>query len=176
LLHSLVIFQSSSPDFAVSPKAEATTQQDPKSLKQSIMGLLKGIPPLLSADLLHVLRSMGHGDVLCIADANFPAIEVSTKTTTGKCIVTSCNMPELLDAICTVLPLDFFTDHPARSMAPAQGHSMPLEGAQALSDMQSAISKHSPEVQLVPVNRFEFYEHAKRSFAVVRSCMLLSWF
>jgi L-fucose mutarotase len=146
------------------------------SLKRSSMGLLKGIPPLLSADLLHVLRSMGHGDVLCIADANFPAVEVSTKTTTGKCIVTSCSMPELLDAICSVLPLDFFIDHPARSMAPAEGHSMPPEGSQALSDMQSAISKHCPEVQLAPVNRFEFYEQAKRSFAVVCSCAHLSRF
>ena len=84
------------------------------------MGLLKGLPPLLSADLLHVLRSMGHGDVLCIADANFPAAEVATKTTTGKCIIITSNLPELLEAICSVLPLDFFIDHPARSMAPAQ--------------------------------------------------------
>ena len=44
------------------------------------MGLLKGLPPLLSADLLHVLRSMGHGDVLCVADANFPAAEVLAST------------------------------------------------------------------------------------------------
>ena len=64
------------------------------------MGLLKGLPPLLSADLLHVLRSMGHGDVLCVADANFPAAEVATKTTTGKCIIITSNLPQLLDAIC----------------------------------------------------------------------------
>ena len=133
------------------------------------MGLLKGLPPLLSADLLHVLRSMGHGDVLCVADANFPAAEVATKTTTGKCIVITASMPEVLDAICTLLPLDFFIDHPARAMAPAHGHSMPPEGAQALADMQIAISNHCPGVQLSPVDRFEFYEQARRSFAVVRA-------
>lgn len=137
------------------------------------MGLLKGLPPLLTADLLHILRSMGHGDVLCVADANFPAAEVATKTTTGKCIVVTCDLPELLDAICTVLPLDFFTDHPARSMAPAQGHVMPPEGSQALLEMQRVISKHCPEAKLTPVGRFEFYEQARRSFAVVRFCIFL---
>ena len=47
-------------------------------------GLLKQIDPILSADLLWVLRSMGHGDKLVICDVNFPAAEVATKTTTGK--------------------------------------------------------------------------------------------
>lgn len=48
------------------------------------MGLLKGIDPLLSADLLFILRSMGHGDSLCICDCNFPAFEVSGKTTSQR--------------------------------------------------------------------------------------------
>ena len=47
-------------------------------------GLLKNIDPILSAELLHVLRSMGHGDKLVICDVNFPAAEVATKTITGK--------------------------------------------------------------------------------------------
>ena len=47
---------------------------------------------------------------------------------------------------------------------------MPPEGCQALADMQGVISKHCPEVQLAPVDRFEFYEEARRSFAVVRAC------
>jgi L-fucose mutarotase len=132
------------------------------------MGLLKGLPPLLTADLLHVLRSMGHGDVLCIADANFPAAEVATKTTTGKCIVITSTLPEVLDAICSVLPLDFFVDHPARCMAPAHGHDLPHEGAHALADMQNALSRHCAGVELAPVERFAFYEEARKSFAVVR--------
>ncbi len=69
-----------------------------------------------------------------------------------------------------MFPLDFFIDHPARHMAPAVGHSMPPEGCQALADMQGVISKHCAEVQLAPVDRFEFYEEARRSFAVVRAC------
>jgi len=45
------------------------------------MGLLKGIDPLLTADLLYTLRNMGHGDKLCVCDCNFPAAEVASKTT-----------------------------------------------------------------------------------------------
>jgi L-fucose mutarotase len=33
--------------------------------------MLKGIPPLLTPDLLHALASMGHGDAIAIVDANF---------------------------------------------------------------------------------------------------------
>jgi hypothetical protein len=47
-------------------------------------GLLKGIDPILTADLLHVLRSAGHGDNIVIVDCNFPAAQVATRTTTGK--------------------------------------------------------------------------------------------
>ena len=47
-------------------------------------GLLKGIDPVLTADLLHVLRSAGHGDNIVVVDCNFPAAQVASCTTTGK--------------------------------------------------------------------------------------------
>lgn len=37
-------------------------------------GLLKGLDPILTADLLYTLRSMGHGDVLAVVDCNYPAV------------------------------------------------------------------------------------------------------
>ena len=76
------------------------------------MGLLKGIDPLLTADLLYVLRSMGHGDKLLVCDCNFPAAEVAKKTTSGKNITLTVPLPEALGAICSVLPLDFFVGCP----------------------------------------------------------------
>ena len=99
------------------------------------MGLLKNIDPLLTADLLYVLRAMGHGDMLAVVDCNFPAVEVATKvctkgcvclcalcrlrlicdcvmqTTTGKLVVLAgSNAPDTLDAITSVLPIDAFVD------------------------------------------------------------------
>ena len=59
------------------------------------MGLLKNLDPLLTADLLHVLRSMGHGDMVCVCDCNFPAAEVASKTTTGKLVILTCDLPSV---------------------------------------------------------------------------------
>ena len=68
------------------------------------MGLLKGINPLLTADLLYTLRSMGHGDRLAIVDCNFPASEVAKKTTSKTHIVLTSDLPDTIDAVCSVLP------------------------------------------------------------------------
>ena len=89
------------------------------------MGLLKGIPPLLTADLLYILRSMGHGDKLAIVDCNFPASECTTHTTSKKKIELSCDLPTALDAICEVLPLDFFIESPVSYMCPQEGVALP---------------------------------------------------
>ena len=65
-------------------------------------GLLKGIDPLLTAELLYALRRAGHGDVIAVVDCNFPAVEVATKTTTGTLVELACDCPTALDAIASV--------------------------------------------------------------------------
>ena len=35
--------------------------------------MLKGIPSILSPELLKILMEMGHGDEIVIADGNFPS-------------------------------------------------------------------------------------------------------
>eukprot|EP01043_Picozoa_sp_COSAG02_P072040 COSAG02_NODE_13414_length_1398_cov_0.909931_1_plen_148_part_00 len=80
----------------------------------SRLGLLKGMDPILTADLLHVLRSAGHGDEITLVDCNFPAASTATKTVTGTPIVLAgCDLPTAVDAICSIMPLDFFVDCPA---------------------------------------------------------------
>jgi hypothetical protein len=78
------------------------------------LGLLKGMDPMLTADLLHVLRSAGHGDEITLVDCNFPAASTATKTVTGVPIVLAgCDLPTAVDAICSIMPLDFFVECPA---------------------------------------------------------------
>jgi L-fucose mutarotase len=125
------------------------------------MGILKGIPPLLTADLLHILRSMGHGDKLCICDANFPASEVAGKTTTGEKIELSCDLPTAVDAICSVLPLDMFVDSPASHMSPSEGVALPVLGAEVHAAFKTTVAKHCPGVNITPCERFAFYEEAR---------------
>ena len=133
------------------------------------MGLLKGIDPLLTADLLHVLRSMGHGDKLVICDCNFPAAEVATHTTSGKCVILTTELPESLSAICSVLPLDYFVDSSVSCMAPSEGVELPEEGAVVISAIKASIHTHAPDVRIMPLERFSFYEESRKCFAVVQT-------
>eukprot|EP00928_Gymnodinium_smaydae_P030256 TRINITY_DN22546_c0_g1_i1.p1 TRINITY_DN22546_c0_g1~~TRINITY_DN22546_c0_g1_i1.p1 ORF type:complete len:176 (-),score=38.43 TRINITY_DN22546_c0_g1_i1:102-581(-) len=134
------------------------------------MGILKGIDPLLTADLLHVLRSMGHGDELVLCDANFPAASIAAATTSGKHILLAgADCPQALDAICSVLPLDFFVPNPASLMGPQAGSELPPLGVEVHAKAQEALSRHCSEVKFKTVERFEFYERSKKAFAVVQT-------
>ena len=133
------------------------------------MGLLKGIDPLITADLLHVLRSMGHGDKLVICDCNFPATEVASKTTTGKCIVIPVSLPQVLSAILTLLPLDYFEANPVSVMAPSEGASLPVEGAIVHAEIDASVHTVAADINVHPCPRFSFYDEARTCFAVVQT-------
>jgi L-fucose mutarotase len=133
------------------------------------MGLLKGIDPLLTADILHILRSMGHGDKLCLCDCNFPAAQIATRTTSQKHILLTVTLPQALDAICTVLPLDFFEEKQAMHMSPQDGMDMPPAGKEIVSLMKDTIAKRcGSDAVVAGVERFAFYEEAKSCFAVIQ--------
>ena len=74
--------------------------------------MLKGLSPLLSADLLHALASMGHGDEIVLADANFPAATHARRLLR----LPGVGVERVLDAVLSVLPLDTFVDQPALTM------------------------------------------------------------
>ena len=135
------------------------------------MGLLKGIDPILTADLLWVLRAMGHGDRLAIVDCNFPAAQVAKSTVTGKDpIILTVSLPQAVSAICELLPLDYFEESSAFYMAPQEGVDMPPEGEQVINELKSVIATaSSPDVNVSPVERFQFYDEAKKCFAIVQT-------
>ena len=68
--------------------------------------MLINIDPILSPELLHALRSMGHGDKLVLADANFPSASLAKKLIR----LDGANIPNAAKAILSVLPLDSFVD------------------------------------------------------------------
>ena len=135
------------------------------------MGLLKGIDPILTADLLWVLRAMGHGDRLAIVDCNFPAAQVAKSSITGKDpIILTVPLPQAVSAICGLLPLDYFEESSVFYMAPQYGVAMPPEGTQVIDELKSAIATaSSSDVSIAPVERFQFYEEAKKCFAIVQT-------
>lgn len=134
------------------------------------MGLLKGLDPLLSADLLHILRSMGHGDKLCICDCNFPAASVATQTSSGKHVQLAVSLPEATSAVMSVLPLDYFIDtSPAQYMSPQAGVEWPEAGVQVIDALKAAIQEHASDVKVEPLERFAFYEESRKCFAVLQT-------
>jgi L-fucose mutarotase len=68
------------------------------------MGMLKNIDPLLTPDLLYVLRAMGHGDEIVIVDANYPAESAGPQVVR----LDALSATQAMDVILTVMPLDAF--------------------------------------------------------------------
>uniref|UniRef100_A0A3P9JY19 Fucose mutarotase n=1 Tax=Oryzias latipes TaxID=8090 RepID=A0A3P9JY19_ORYLA len=130
------------------------------------MVVLKGIPSVLSPDLLYVLAKMGHGDELVFADANFPASSVCA-CGPKEIRADGLKIPQLLEAILKLLPLDTYVPCPAAVMDlvdtdKQKGLSVPVW--EIYSNLLNQAGCKSP---LEKVERFAFYERAKKSYAVV---------
>jgi L-fucose mutarotase len=125
--------------------------------------MLKGLDPLLSADLLHVLRAMGHGDELVIVDANFPA------ASTGRRVVCmdGVSATRTLEAVLSVMPLDDFVDEPCARM---QVVDDPDAVPEICREFQAIIDRaEGSRFQLGKIERFAFYERARHAFALVQT-------
>ncbi|HXP73860.1 MAG TPA: RbsD/FucU domain-containing protein [Stellaceae bacterium] len=123
--------------------------------------MLKGIDPLLGPDLLHALAAMGHGDEIGIVDANFPVAATARRLIR----VDGAGAPAVLAAVLSLLPLDTFTGTPASVMAVVGDPGAvppPVCEFQAIVDGVSGT-----HVRLATLERNEFYERARRAFAVV---------
>jgi L-fucose mutarotase len=128
--------------------------------------MLKGIHPLLTADLLFVLRQAGHGDEIVICDINFPAASIANATPMKRPPITvTCNSDEIIGAISTVLPLDYFDASPALRMSPTDETAVPP----ALATEIWTSATEALGVEFVPLERFAFYERAKLAFAIVQT-------
>ncbi len=130
--------------------------------------MLKGLDPRLNADVLHVLRAMGHGDTLILSDTNFPASSIAKETTHGALLrMENLTAAEAAEAILSVLPLDTFVDDFAARME-VVGDPGRIEPTQV--EVQAAIdaAEGTPRPML-SVERFAFYDLAKTSYAVIQT-------
>ncbi len=129
--------------------------------------MLKGLDPVLSADLLWLLAAMGHGDDLALVDANHPAETIARATTSGRLIrLPGLTMARAARAILSVLPIDDFEPAPARRMlVVGDAQAIPVVQAQVQHEIDRATGAPLP---LIGIERFAFYEAAKAAFAVVQ--------
>ncbi len=126
--------------------------------------MLKGIPAILSPELLKVLCEMGHSDTIVIADGNFPS------ETVGKdAIVIRADghgVPELLEAILQVFPLDTYVEKPVSLMQVMPGDNAKTPIWDVYKKLVSEVDERG-EAAFAEVERFEFYEQAKKAYAVI---------
>jgi L-fucose mutarotase len=130
--------------------------------------MLKGIDQRLSAEIVHVLMLMGHGDDLVICDVNHPAATIAAETTYGKLIdMAGCDIPTGAAAILSLMPLDTFVPAPVARMQVVgnPGGVVPI-----FARMQAVVDRaEGRSVTIEPLERFAFYDAAKRSFAIIRT-------
>lgn len=126
--------------------------------------MLKGIPKILSPELLKVLAEMGHSDRLVISDGNFP-----TESMGKNAIVIRCDghgVPEILDAILKLFPLDTYVEHPVNLMEVMPGDDVETPIWDTYKEIvQKYDSRGAAAVG--NIERFAFYEEAKKVYAII---------
>ncbi|MCW8307788.1 ribose ABC transporter [Acidiphilium sp. PA] len=123
--------------------------------------MLRGLDPLLTADLLHALRAMGHGDTITIVDANFPAAACAKRLITAQ----GSDASAMLRAVLSVLPIDDFIPHPLLTM---QVVGEPATIPPAVAELRAiATEAGAAHAQMATTDRHDFYRIARESFAIV---------
>lgn len=126
--------------------------------------MLKGIPAILPPELLKVLMEMGHGDEICIGDGNFPHASMNER-------VIRCDghgVPELLEAILKLMPLDIYVDKPVTLMEVVKGDTVETP---IWDDYKTIVAKYDERGAdaFANIERFAFYDRARTCYAVVSS-------
>ncbi len=123
--------------------------------------MLKGIPSILTPDLLKILMEMGHGDELVLADGNYPCMGHPSRAVR----LDGHGIPEVLDAILQVMPLDTYVEYPSVLMAVTPGDSYVPE---IWEKYRNVGRKHDTAgLRETSIPRYEFYDRAVKAYALV---------
>ena len=126
--------------------------------------MLKGISPVISPDLLKALAEMGHGDELVIADGNFPCHSVGKNSIVIR--ADGHGVPEILDAVLNLIPLDTYTEKPVALMEVVKGDTCGTP--EIWSTYEEILNKYEPSHHEIDyTERFAFYERAKGAYLII---------
>ena len=122
--------------------------------------MLKNIPSIISPELLKILHEMGHSDEIVIGDGNFPAASNAKRLIRAD----GHGVPEILDAILQLFPLDTYVDAPVMLMQVTPGDDVdPV----IWNEYRKIVDKHQDNVKFEEIERFAFYERARDAYAIV---------
>ena len=126
--------------------------------------MLKGISPVISPDLLKALAEMGHGDELVIADGNFPCHSVGKNSIVIR--ADGHGVPEILDAVLKLIPLDTYTEKPVALMEVVKGDTCGTP--EIWNTYEDILCKYEPDhYEIDYTERFAFYERAKGAYLII---------
>ena len=126
--------------------------------------MLKGIPSILSPELLKILMEMGHGDEICLGDGNFPAESMGIDSLVVRS--DGHGVPELLDAILRLFPLDTYTAKPVVLMEVVPGDTVETPIWRAYEGIVAKYDYRGTDA-IQNIERFAFYDRARASYAIV---------
>lgn len=121
--------------------------------------MLKNIPAIISPELLKILCEMGHGDEIVIGDGNFPAASNAKRLIR----MDGHGVPEILDAVLKLIPLDTYVESPAMLMATTKDDPTP----EIWATYEDIITENNGETNISQIERFKFYERTRDAYAVI---------
>lgn len=131
--------------------------------------MLKNIPKILSPELLKVLCEMGHGDRICIGDGNFPGGSVAKPNNCVFLRADGHGVPELLEAVLQVMPLDEYVEHPIMLMEKMEcDRELEIPVWEEYKRIAAKYDARGAEA-FGSYERFEFYEQAKKTYCILQS-------
>ena len=126
--------------------------------------MLKGIPPILSPELLKVLCEMGHSDRIVLADGNFPTESMGKNAITIRC--DGHGIPEILEVILQVFPLDTYVEKPVNLMEVMPGDTVETPIWDTYKEIIAKNDERGASC-VGNIERFAFYEEAKSAYCIV---------
>ncbi len=131
--------------------------------------MLKNIPTILSPELLKVLAEMGHSDRICIGDGNFPGARMAKAKNAIFLRADGHGIPELLEAILQLIPLDTYVDHPVMLMEVGEqdtGMEIPI-----WQNYKQIVAKYDErgEAAIGQYERFKFYDEAQDCYCIIQT-------
>ncbi len=121
--------------------------------------MLKNIPSIISPELLKILCEMGHGDEIVIGDGNFPAASNAQRLIR----MDGHNVPEILDAMLKLIPLDTYVESPVMLMQTTNGDPTP----EIWATYEDIITKNNGDTNISQIERFAFYERSRKAYAII---------
>ena len=129
---------------------------------------LKGIPLRINPELLYVLAKLGHGDAIIIADSNFPSDSIASNCIVKQPIRVSGSTSEVLHDILQLFPLDQYLEKPVKVMDRVKSDKEKGLVVPAYVALSKAAGFSSVD-KLDYIERFQFYEDAKKCYAVIQT-------